>query len=226
MMARATEGPVRSGYVAITGPSGAGKTALARVLHDALAWELYPEGRVESENQYFWDAYRDFGRWGFHSQVDFLTASAERHRWLRSRLSEAGSGSDVVVEDRTPFEHSDVYVPAFASLGRIEQREVGLLSRLTRFLEPGYVVPDLLVARELDKRTLRERVERRARPGERLDLDLIAALKEAFDRFLSRWDRSPVLVLGPETDVLEAAQAEGVVLAIVQALDQARQSRP
>jgi deoxyadenosine/deoxycytidine kinase len=209
----------RRRYVAITGPAGAGKTTLGQILHEALAWVLYPEEEVAKENRFFLDAYTDFERWGFHSQVDFLTASAERHAVLQAQLDARWSGPDVIVEDRTPFEHSGVYVPALAALGRLEPREVELLGRLAQLVEPGYVVPDLLVARRLDQRRLTERVARRNRAGEQLDAGLLSALEDAFDHFLSAWTMSPVLVLGPDTDVLMAGQADGIVSLVASTLE-------
>ncbi|MGH8425616.1 MAG: deoxynucleoside kinase, partial [Pseudomonas fluorescens] len=76
----------RHRYVAITGAIAAGASTLAHALIRQLGWELLPEGTIEVDNEFFVDAYHDFPRWGFHSQVDFLTRSAERHLLLAGKL--------------------------------------------------------------------------------------------------------------------------------------------
>lgn len=81
-----TSSITRGGYVAITGAIAAGATTLSTVLHDRLHWTRYEDERVHTSNAFFQSAYADFPRWGFHSQVHFMVASAERHVSLRAHL--------------------------------------------------------------------------------------------------------------------------------------------
>lgn len=210
----------RHGYVAITGTIGAGKSSLARLLEHHLGWRVFLEGDIHRDNQFFAGAYTDFGRWGFHSQVDFLTASAERHAMLAAMLADRrSSDTEVIVEDRTPFEHTEGYLRAYAALGRIAPREVALLTRLTAVLEPHYVVPDLLVFRRLDSNELQDRIRLRSRPDEdKADLELLNAINYAFEEMLREWTRSPVLVLDPAADVFDTSQTKKTIDDVVNAL--------
>lgn len=76
----------RRRYVAITGAIAAGASTLTHALIRQLGWEPLMEGAIEVNNAFFIDACNDFPRWGFHSQVDFLTRSAERHQQLAGKL--------------------------------------------------------------------------------------------------------------------------------------------
>jgi deoxyadenosine/deoxycytidine kinase len=107
----------RRRYVAITGAIAAGASTLAHMLIQQLEWEPLLEGAIEINNAFFVDAYNDFSRWGFHSQVDFLTRSAERHLKLVGKLhGPEAAQANVIVEDRTPFEHTGAYLLAYRRL--------------------------------------------------------------------------------------------------------------
>jgi deoxyadenosine/deoxycytidine kinase len=206
----------RRRYVAITGAIAAGASTLAHMLTRQLEWEPLLEGAVEINNEFFVDAYNDFPRWGFHSQVDFLTRSAERHLQLVGKLHKSeATRANVIVEDRTPFEHTGAYLLAYRRLHWISEREAQALERLTRIIERHYVVPNLLIYREASLAQLVARTARRARPGEQqLDSQMLDEVRRSFSEFIGNWDRSPVLTIAATTDLFDERAAAGVVTAV------------
>ncbi|SDF19651.1 Deoxyadenosine/deoxycytidine kinase [Blastococcus aurantiacus] len=216
----------RRRYVVVTGSIGAGASTLAQALIDKLGWQGHLEGHVEEDNAFFADSYLDFPRWGFASQVHFLLASVHRHDALRSELARVDTAlPDVIVEDRTPFEHSGAYLAANESLGRIPLREAQLLRDLTRVLERSYLVPDLLVFRQLTPAQARSRVAERDRPGEGVAGDeLLEAIRQSFDGFVDRWKSSPKFIVPAEADVREPDTRDRLVGDIAAALDSATTS--
>lgn len=210
----------RRRYVAITGAIAAGASTLMHALIEQLGWEPLPEGSVEIDNAFFVDAYRDFPRWGFHSQVDFLTRSAERHLRLADELHRSGpTHTNIIVEDRTPFEHTGAYLVAYRRLHWISERETLALERLTRVVERYYVVPDLLIFREASLAQLVARTTQQGRPGEQqLDSEILDEVRRSFSEFVGNWDRSPVLTVAATVDLFDDRALVGVVAKVRDAL--------
>lgn len=207
-------------YVVATGSIAAGATTLATTLIDNLGWSGHLEGAIENDNAFFGDAYQNFERWGFHSQVHFLVASANRHAALENALCSPSEHSPAVVEDRTPFEHTGAYLVAYDRLKRISDREVALLRQLTRVIESSYLTPDLLIFRQMTTEQLGRRVASRGRAGESAaDLQLLEALRVAFEDFVADWDRSAKLILPPDVDLLEPGVAADVAEQVARTLN-------
>jgi deoxyadenosine/deoxycytidine kinase len=113
----------------------------------------------------------------------------------------SGSPASVVIEDRTPFEHTGAYVAAHAVAGTISKDEVQLIEQLTEIISENYVVPDLLVYREMTEKMVAERVKERKRVGERSNPKWLIRVLTAFDLFIDGWDKSPVVRIPSEVDV-------------------------
>lgn len=207
----------------VTGAIGAGATTLAQLLIHQLKWAGYLEGPIEQDNPFLGDAYRDFSRWGFHSQTHFLLSSVRRHDALRHALAEMNSAAPVIVEDRTPFEHTGAYLASYEKLGRIPAREASLLRDLTQVLERNYLPPDLLIYREMTPGQLTARVTERGRPGEEAaDFELLETVRASFDEFIAGWDRSEKIIVPAEVDVLEPTVATSWIDHIVRTLERVR----
>jgi deoxyadenosine/deoxycytidine kinase len=200
-------------YVAVTGAVGAGATTLATFIARNWDAETLFEGQIEALNPFFEDAQCDPERWAFASQAHFLAASARRHDDLRLLLTE--TDKPIVLEDRTPFEHTGVYVQSARSLGHIMERELNVLMELARVVERGYEVPAVLVYREMTEDQLVERVALRNRPSESADFGRLKSVHDAFEAFVSEWDRSPIVRIGHDVDlhVLEGQEEAALVLA-------------
>jgi len=205
-------------YVVATGSIAAGASTISERLIDRLGWKGHLEGHVEVDNPFFGDANSEFGRWGFHSQVHFLLASIHRHDALAAALAEVNLAAPAIVEDRTPFEHTGAYLETYARLGRLSEREAELLRELTVVLERSYLVPDLVIYRELADDQLRGRVVARGREGETQDLELLCALRDSFNEFIAGWDRSPKIIVPADVDVLDNTVFERIVEQVTHAL--------
>ncbi|WES64100.1 deoxynucleoside kinase [Microbacter sp. GSS18] len=189
-------------YVVVTGSVGAGATTVANLLLTRWQADALLEGQIEENNPFFKDAQADPHRWAFASQAHFLAASAVRHAELSTILE--ASESDFVIEDRTPFEHNGAYASSSHELGYISDREYGLLNDLAREIEKQYLLPDLLIYREMTSEQLVERVVNRGRDGESADAERLGAIHRAFEAFIASWDKTPVVRIPASVDVLSA----------------------
>lgn len=187
-------------YVVTTGAVAAGATTLAMTIAERWNAETLLEGQIEVNNPFFADAQADPARWMFHSQADFLAASAKRHAELR-RLRSSTSAA-VILEDRTPFEHHGVYTASARTMGYLSEREFAVLSDIAASFERDYLTPDLLVYREMTEDQLRERVQSRGRAGESDDFDRLHHILTAFKQFAADWTRSPIVRVAADVDLM------------------------
>ena len=89
-----------SGYIAIAGNIGAGKTELANFLCDR--YDLSPFLEPDDANPYLADFYTDMKAWGFQSQLWFLVRKYRLHLDLADE-------SRTVVQDRTLYEDAEIF---------------------------------------------------------------------------------------------------------------------
>lgn len=189
-------------YVVTTGAVAAGATTLATTIAGRWDAATLLEGQIEVNNPFFADAQTDPKRWMFHSQTNFLAASAKRHDELRGLRSSTSSA--VILEDRTPFEHHGVYTTSARTMGYLSEREFAVLSDVAASFERDYETPNLLVYREMTADQLRERVQGRGRAGESDDFDRLHHILQAFDQFAAGWTRSPIVRVPADVDLMTA----------------------
>lgn len=93
--------------------------------------------------------------------------------------------------------------------------EAQTLERLTRVVERHYVIPDLLIYREVSLAQLVARTARWARPGEQqLDSQMLDEVRRSFSEFIENWDRNPVLTIAATTGLFDERAADGIVTAV------------
>jgi deoxyadenosine/deoxycytidine kinase len=169
--------------VAIEGPIGVGKTALAKRL--ARYWE----GKLvlePTDNPFLENFYKDRRGSAFSAQIWFLLA---RHRQQRE-IRQGDLFQQTVVEDYL-FEKDLVF--AYLNLNDVE---LSTYEKLYNLLAPEVVRPDLVVYLQAKVPVLLKRVAERGRDVERrLAEAYLEEVVQAYDYFFFRYDQTPLLVV-------------------------------
>lgn len=174
-------------YLAIEGPIGLGKTALAERLGARLDATVVLD---EAENP-FLDAFYE-GRPGaaFQSQLFY---TLQRHRQQLS-LRQGDLFSQTVVADYL-FDRDRIY--AFMNL---DDNELFIYQRLYDLLARDLSAPDLVIylqtPTDLLRKRIKERARRQAEPAANVPGDeYLAELNEAYNHFFFHYTATPLLVV-------------------------------
>jgi deoxyguanosine kinase len=196
----------RSRYIAVDGPIGAGKKALARVLAEELGSRLVEE-RPE-ENPFLGGFYRDPQRHGLSVQLFFLMQRYQQQADLvqEDLFAQGGVVSNYLFgKDRL-----------FATL-TLSPPQLALYDRFYNALEPRAVVPDLVVYVQARTEVLFDRVQRRARQEERpLRFDYLKSVAAAYADFFFRYTEAPLLIVNSsELDLENNADDRAALVDVV-----------
>jgi deoxyguanosine kinase len=181
----------RHRFIAIEGVIGAGKTSLAR----RLAEHYGVEGLFErpDENPFLARFYEEGGRHALAAQLFFLFQRVEQLRELNQLdLFRSGTVADFLFDkDRL-----------FAQL-TLSSDEMSLYDKIFQTLKPQAPTPDLVIYLQAPLATLRQRIERRARPYEASLLDeprsaYLSALSEAYNQFFHHYEEAPLFIVNSE----------------------------
>jgi deoxyadenosine/deoxycytidine kinase len=178
-------------YIAIEGPLGVGKSALAERLGARLDATVVLD---ESDNPFLEDVYAGRAGAAFQAQLFYLL---NRHRQL-GKLRQANLFSQQTLCDFL-FDKDKVY--AYLNL---DDNELFIYQRLFDLLATDIVAPDLVIYLQTPTAVLRQRVQEQAREDpERAvpDDDYIRELNEAFNHFFFHYTATPLLVV--ETSELD-----------------------
>ena len=173
-----------SRYIAIEGPIGVGKTALARRLADSLSATLVLE-EVE-ENPFLERFYRDGRSAALPAQMFFLFARARQIQDLRqSDLFSSVQISDYLfTRDRL-----------FAELN-LDPEELKLYDQIADSLAVEAPVPDLVIYLQASVDSLLRRLVRRNSNYDRyVERAYLEKLTEAYARFFHAYDDGPLLIV-------------------------------
>ena len=173
-----------SRYIAIEGPIGVGKTALARRLAENLDAELVLE-EVE-ENPFLERFYRDGRSAALPAQMFFLFARARQIEELRqSDLFATTRISDYLfTRDRL-----------FAELN-LDAEELKLYDQILDNLDVDPPVPDLVIYLQASVDSLLQRLARRNASYDRfVDRSYLETLCDAYARFFHEYDEGPLLIV-------------------------------
>ena len=173
-----------SRYIAIEGPIGVGKTALARRLADSLSATLVLE-EVE-ENPFLERFYRDGRSAALPAQMFFLFARARQIQDLRqSDLFSSVQISDYLfTRDRL-----------FAELN-LDPEELKLYDQIADSLAVEAPVPDLVIYLQASVDSLLRRLVRRNLSYDRyVERAYLEKLTEAYARFFHAYDDGPLLIV-------------------------------
>ena len=173
-----------SRYIAIEGPIGVGKTALARRLADSLSATLVLE-EVE-ENPFLERFYRDGRSAALPAQMFFLFARARQIEDLRqSDLFSSVQISDYLfTRDRL-----------FAELN-LDPEELKLYDQIAESLSVEAPVPDLVIYLQASVDSLLQRLARRNANHDRfVERAYLERLTDAYARFFHAYDDGPLLIV-------------------------------
>lgn len=173
-----------SRYIAIEGPIGVGKTALARRLADSLSADLVLE-EVE-ENPFLERFYRDGRSAALPAQMFFLFARARQIEDLRqSDLFTSVRISDYLfTRDRL-----------FAELN-LDQEELKLYDQIAENLSVDAPLPDLVIYLQASvDAVMRRLAQRNSRYDRFVDRHYVEKLIDAYARFFHSYDEGPLLIV-------------------------------
>ena len=173
-----------SRYIAIEGPIGVGKTALARRLADSLSADLVLE-EVE-ENPFLERFYRDGRSAALPAQMFFLFARARQIEDLRQSdlFSNVRISDYLFTRDRL-----------FAELN-LDPEELKLYDQIADNLAVDAPVPDLVIYLQASVDALMRRLARRNAACDRyVDRAYLEKLTEAYARFFHAYDDGPLLIV-------------------------------
>ncbi|RZV32940.1 MAG: deoxynucleoside kinase [Chromatiales bacterium] len=173
-----------SRYIAIEGPIGVGKTALARRLADSLSADLVLE-EVE-ENPFLERFYRDGRSAALPAQMFFLFARARQIEDLRQSdlFSNVRISDYLFTRDRL-----------FAELN-LDREELKLYDQIAENLAVEAPVPDLVIYLQASVDALLQRLVRRNATCDRyVDRAYLEKLTEAYARFFHAYDDGPLLIV-------------------------------
>ena len=171
-------------YIAVEGPIGVGKTALARRLATDFGSRLLLE-QVE-ENPFLRKFYEEPGRYAFQTQLYFLL---ERYR-QQHELGQLELFSQGIVADYL-FAKDGIF--AAVTLG---VDEFQLYQQIFQMLDQRLPRPDLVIYLEARPEVLLRRLRKRDRDFERgITPEYLERLTEAFRDYFHRYTEAPLLVV-------------------------------
>jgi deoxyadenosine/deoxycytidine kinase len=172
-------------YIAIEGPLGVGKSALADRLGGRLDAAMVLD---DAENPFLGDFYSGRAGSAFQAQL-FFTLS--RHR-QQAALRQSDLFSQVTVCDYL-FERDKIY--AYLNL---DDNELFIYQRLYELLAQDVPAPDLVIYLQTPTDVLRRRLRDRSRAvpdAPSLDPEYIRELNEAYNHFFFHYNATPLLVV-------------------------------
>jgi deoxyguanosine kinase len=173
-------------YIAVEGPVGAGKTALAERLGTRLDATLVLE---ETENPFLADFYADKPGASLQAQLFYLL---NRHR-QQTELRQADLFSQTTISDYL-FDKDKIF--AYLNL---DDNELYIYQRLYDLLSRDVPPPDLVVYLQMPTDVLLRRLRHRTADAEGAtpapDPDYLRELNEAYHHFFFHYDATPLLVV-------------------------------
>jgi deoxyadenosine/deoxycytidine kinase len=205
-----TARPSRRQHVTIAGNIGVGKSTLVGILAEEFGWQPYYE--LVADHPYLDDYYADRERWGFHSQIWFLSQRYEQHL-------EIADTPVSVCQDRSIYEDYEVFVKGLLEQGIFSHRDFRAYRRLFYALVRGVTPPTLLIYLRASIPTLLGRINGRSRSYERaIPEAYLEQLNRRYEEWLRRFELCPVLTI--ETDTLDFAHDVSARREIVELIGQ------
>jgi deoxyadenosine/deoxycytidine kinase len=178
-------------FIAIAGNIGAGKTELTSFL--CRKYDVKPFYEPNDANPYLKDFYGDMKAWAFKSQLFFLTHKFRLHRALERETGTA-------IQDRTIYEDAEIFARNLHQQRMIDRRDWKVYEELYETIAASLRPPDLMIYLRCPVKTLKQRIALRGRKMEQdLPVTYLKRLNTLYEAWLTRYDRSPVIVLPTDT---------------------------
>ncbi len=205
-----TARPSRRQHVTIAGNIGVGKSTLVGILAEEFGWQPYYE--LVADHPYLDDYYADRERWGFHSQIWFLSQRYEQHL-------EIADTPISVCQDRSIYEDYEVFVKGLLEQGIVTHRDFRTYRRLFQALVQSVTPPTLLIYLRASIPTLLSRIQGRSRSYEQaIPEAYLEQLNRRYEEWLRRFELCPILTI--ETDQLDFAHDVGARREVVELIGQ------
>jgi deoxyguanosine kinase len=196
-------------HIAVEGPIGAGKTALAERLATRLDATLVLE---DTENPFLADFYADRPGAALQAQLFYLLA---RHR-QQTALQQADLFSQTTVADYVLDKDK-----IFAYLN-LDDNELFIYQRLYDLLARDVPAPDLVIYLQAPTDVLLRRIRSRSSDpdveGFEPDPEYLKELNEAYHHFFFHYDATPLLVV--ETSQFDSDVSDEALDDLVRQIDQ------
>ncbi|KKR04121.1 MAG: Deoxyguanosine kinase / deoxyadenosine kinase subunit [Parcubacteria group bacterium GW2011_GWC2_39_14] len=171
-------------FIAIAGNMGVGKSTLTLKLADRLGWKAFVE--PVAQNPYLSDFFQDMERWGFHSQVFFLS-----HR-LRQHCELIKSGN--AIQDRSVYENAEVFARNLYKHGKMSEHDWATYKNIYESLIELVAPPSLIIYLHASVPVLVQRIENRGREFEqKVDPEYLGELNELYEEWTTNFKLAPVL---------------------------------
>lgn len=174
-------------FIIVAGNIGVGKSTLVSLLSNHFGWLPYYEPVVE--NPYLADFYQDMHRWGFHSQVFFLTNRMKIHRQIMQERNSA-------IQDRSIYEDAEVFARNLFLNGLLDQRDYKAYRDIYDTFVDVITPPDLMIYLRASVPTLQKRIAERNRSYESgITDDYLERLNRLYEEWINRFELCPVLTV-------------------------------
>jgi len=192
-----SSGGLQFRHIALEGPIGVGKTALAERLGQRLDARVV---REDTENPFLADFYGDRPGAALQAQLFYLLS---RHR-QQLALRQTDLFTQVTICDYV-FDKDKIF--AYLNL---DDNELFIYQRLYELLARDVSPPDLVLYLQAPTDVLRRRLHARRKDPEAVSFDLdpeyLRELNEAYHHYFFHYDATPLLVV--ETSELDANASE------------------
>lgn len=177
-------------YIAIAGNMGSGKSSLVDFLCKHFGLKAFFE--ANEMNPFLPLFYQDMKRWGFHSQMHFLTHKFRIHR-------ELDGYPETVIQDRSIYEDAEIFAYNLYRQKCMSEEEYKTYRDLYEIMVKIINPPDLLIYLKCSMRTVKNRIAKRGRAMEKKVPDeYLKRLERYYKRWLGKYDRSPVITISTE----------------------------
>ena len=172
---------------------GCGKSTFVDFLK--VRFGVIPYFEPNEQNPYLTDFYADMKRWAFSSQIYFLQKKFALHLQLQKE-------DGIVVQDRSIYEDAEIFAENLYRTKILNSRDYKTYRELYESIRQELKPPDLLIYLRCSVRTIRKRIQLRARPEEQaVSANYIRRLNQRYDSWFEQYNQSPTMMI--ETDKLD-----------------------